>query len=849
MLGPDGPTGPCTGNRNQSMRRQQRSVHVPATKISPHVKNISDFRIFPHFPLNLTMFRNYLKVALRGFRHNKSFSSLNILGLSLGMACSLLILLWVKDERSVDAFHSNTDRLFILYERVFSPGKVDADYDLPAPLGAELKKTIPEVQYAVSTDWDDDFTFRGDAKTVKARGGYAGEDFFKMFSFPLLQGNPTTVLKGPANIAISKSLAIKLFGSPQAAMGKTLRRDRQETWKDFVVTAIFDDVPSNSSLRFEFLMSWKTYYEDRPGWERWDNSGPRTMVLLQAGANTDLVATKIRHLLESHGSDQTPGYHTELALLRFDDMYLHSGFKNGYSSGGRIEYVRLFSLVAIFILVIACINFMNLTTARSVRRAKEIGVRKVIGANKGSLIRQFLGEAVLLATGAMGISLLAVFLLLPVFNAMTDKNIVLPVSNALFWLQLTALTLITGCLSGSYPALYLSSFRPVAVLKGVLKTGMGAVLFRKGLVVFQFTLSIILIIGTIIVTRQVNYIQTLNLGFDRAGLVYIPIEGDLIGKYRSFSEQALRLPGIQRVTCMTDQPTFMDNGTSSIEWTGKSPDFKPSFTFAAVGYDFARTTGTQVLEGRDFSPAFPTDTTAFVLNEDAVKKMGFRNITEVIGQPMQLWDRKGKVIGVIKDFHFNSLHDPVKPLILYFNQRSTSGDILVRTKPGQTREAIASLQLLCRQLNPAFPFSYQFADTEYQKLYKSETIIGQLSNYFAFLAILISCLGLLGLAMFTAEQRTKEIGIRKVLGAGTGRLFALLARDFLLLVVLAFLIAAPVAAWAMSGWLGDYAYHTPLSGTVFVIAGLLAFLIALATISYHSIRTALANPVKSLKSE
>jgi putative ABC transport system permease protein len=792
------------------------------------------------------MFKNYLKVAFRALRQNKLFSGLNILGLSLGIACSLLILLWVQDERSVDGFHTNKSRLYVLYEREISPDKVDADYENPALLGDELKKTIPEVGMAVTIDGDDDFTFRGNDKTIKAKGGYAGDDFFRMFSFPLLGGNAANALSGPTDIAISNTLARKLFGSAAAAMGQTLRRDLQNQWKNFTVKAVFDDMPSNSSLHFEFLINWQAFYEEHFWMKRWDNSGPMTVVLLQPNADPARVAAKLEHFLDKYDSKPIPGYHVELEMQPFDEMYLHGNFKNGYLSGGRIEYVRLFTLVAIFLLLIACINYMNLTTARSLRRAREIGVRKVIGATKGSLIGQFLGEAILLAILAMAIALIAVWLLLPAFNSITGKQILMPFTNGLFWLETAGLSLLIGCLAGSYPALYLSSFRPVAVLKSAVRTGTGAVLFRKGLVVFQFALSILLIIGTIVVTRQVTYIQTMNLGYDREALLSIPIEGDLTQQYDIFKQQALYVPGVRQVTCMSQPPTDIDNGTVSVEWAGKPANFQPSFSYAVVGYGFTPTMKAQLLAGRDFSPAFPTDTTGFIVNQEAASLMGMR---DPVGHELDMWDRKGKIIGVIKDFHFGSVHDPIKPLILLFKHQIDDGHILVRTDPGQTARALAGLKQLCRQLNPAFPFTYQFSDEAYQRLYKSETVIGTLSHYFAFLAILISCLGLLGLAIFTAEQRTKEIGIRKVLGAGTAQLFILLARDFLLLVLLAFVIASPVAAWAMQRWLEGYAYHAPLSGAIFVVAGLLAFAIALLTVGYHAVRTALANPVKSLRAE
>jgi putative ABC transport system permease protein len=861
------------------------------------------------------MLKNYFTVAFRTLWKSKSFSGLNILGLSLGIACSLLILLWVQDERSVDGFHANRDRLYVLYGRGISPERVRAGYDNAGPLGEELKKTVPEIAMAAGVDMEDDFTFQGGegdgdgegdrggggsgqagdkgggneagdkgggneagdkgggngagekgggkggsgggqgdggqgqagGKTLKAKGGYAGEDLFSMFSFPLLGGNAATALGGPANIALSKTLACKLFGTADAAMGKTVRRNVQNTWKNFVVTAVFADLPENSSLQFEFMLSWKAFYEENPWMQRWDNSGPVTYVMLKPGADPGRVAAKLRRFLDKYNPAPTPGCRVDLMMQPFDEMYLNGNFKDGYFSGGRIEYVRLFTLVALFILVIACINYMNLTTARSVRRAREIGVRKVIGASKGSLIGQLLGEAVLLAALAMVVALFAVWVLLPAFNSITDKHILLPFGSGLFWLEALGLVLLIGGLAGSYPALYLSSFRPVAVLKSaVTKTGTGAVLFRKGLVVFQFTLSILLIIGTIVVTRQVKYIQTMNLGYDREALLSIPLEGNLVKQYPLFKQEALQLPGVQQVTYMSTVPAELENGTGAVEWAGKPAGLQAVFAYSAVEYGFTQTMKAQLLAGRDFSPAFPTDTTGYIVNAEAAALMGMR---DPVGRELQMWDRKGKIVGVIKNLHFGSVHDPIKPLIILFVQGLDHGNILVRTSPGQTAQTLAGLKGVCRRLNPAFPFTYQFSDDVYQRLFKSEAVIGELSNYFAFLAILISCLGLLGLAIFTAEQRTKEIGIRKVLGAGAGRLFVLLSRDFLLLVLLAFVIAAPVAGWVMQRWLADYACYAPLSGSIFMVAGLLAFLIAFVTVGYHAIRTALANPVESLRAE
>jgi ABC-type antimicrobial peptide transport system permease subunit len=590
------------------------------------------------------------------------------------------------------------------------------------------------------------------------------------------------------------------------------------------------------------------------------------VLMLRKDANPALVTKKIARFLDNYNKEQSKTFRIELGMQRFGDVYLHSNFKNGRIEGGRIEYVRLFSVVAIFILLIACINFMNLTTARSVKRAKEIGIRKVVGAVRPALIRQFIGEAVLLSLFSVIIALAIVLLVLPAFDHMTGKSISFPYGSASFWLSLAALTLVTGAISGSYPALFLSSFQPIRVLKGTegirrfrtsqergtklrrssMKFSAGAAWFRKGLVVFQFVLSIVLIIGTIVVSGQVSYVQSINLGYERDNLVAIPLEGDLTGKYKLFKEQALRLKGIGDVSRISQMPTDIESGTGGVDWDGKDPNNMIMFTNASAGYDLVKTMKLQMAAGREFSNVYPTDSVGYLLNEEAMRRMGLK---DPVGKRLTFWQKKGTIVGVIKDFHFNSLHEPIKPLILRFGEQDTYGMAMVRIKAGQTRQALGQLELLCHQLNPRFPFSYRFTDDEYRDLYKSESIVHNLSNCFAGLAIFISCLGLLGLAMFTAEQRTKEFGIRKVLGAKVGTLFTLLSKDFLILVLVAFLLATPLAWWAMHSWLQNFAYHIRLEWWVFLLAGMLALVIALLTVSFQALKVAVANPVKSLRAE
>jgi len=790
------------------------------------------------------MFKNYLKTAFRNLWKNKAFSFINIMGLALGLACSLLIMLWVNDEYKVDAFHKNGSRLYSVFEKQYRDGQVFAFHGGPGVMADEMKKALPEVQYATNYAWNELSTFEANNKIIKENGNHSGQDFFKIFTYPLLQGNAATALQTPLDICISKKMAEDFFGSPAKAIGKTIRYQNN---KDLKITAVFNNVPRSSTAQFDYILNWQNFLEGNSWAKDWTNNGPATYIVLREGANAKTFEKKISRFLDNYNKEQTAHSYIRLGIQRYGDIYLHSNFdKQGKISGGRIQYVQLFSLVAIFILLIACINFMNLTTARSVKRAKEIGIRKVVGAFRFALIRQFIGEALLIVSMAIIISLALVMLVLPVFNQLTAKQIHIPLADPTFWLIITGLLLVTGFISGSYPALYLSSFKPVRVLKGSLKFSSSALWFRKGLVVFQFMLSIILIIGTIVVSKQVNYIQTANLGYDRENLLYIPLEGDLTAKYQLFKNQLLQMPGIKDISRITDVPTQIENGTGGVEWEGKDPTVDIQFTQSAVGYDFIKTMHLQLAQGRDFSKDFATDSVGYILNESALKRIGYKN---PIGKPLTFWQKKGTIIGVLKDFHFNSLHVPINPLVLRLGENIEWGNALVKTKPGKTKQALASLEKVCKSINPKFPFTYKFSDEEYQKLYKSEQVVSQLARYFAFLAIFISCLGLLGLVMFTAEQRTREIGIRKVLGATVPNVVGLLSKDFLKLVLIANLISWPLGWWAMSKWLQNFEYRIAISWWVFVLAGLAAVLIALLTVSYQAIKAAIANPVKSLRTE
>lgn len=803
------------------------------------------------------MLKNFIKIAWRNIIRHKKHAAINIAGLALGITCCLFIFLWVEDEKGVDNFHANGKSLFTVYQTAVGDGKTNGSYNSPMYFDSvgkshfymeDMEDAIPEVKhvafYATGYElpWGHPETFRVGEKLVKMEGSRASSDFFSMFSYPLLKGTPETALKDLKGIAISRKMAEIFFGSPDKAMGQSMRYENK---LDFMVTAIFEDVPAKSSLHFDFLLNW----DAQKNLLEWASGGFRTYLQLADGVNVAQTEAKINRYLQARVPKQN-GLIVTTGLQLYGDQYLHNVFVNGKPAAGRIEYVKIFSGVALFILIIACINFMNLSTARSVKRAKEVGLRKVVGSGRASLIVQFIGESLLFTFAAMVMSVILLYVLLPAFNNFTDKHIAVPVTQPSFWLYFAGLLFITGLVAGSYPALYLSSLKPVRVLKGVISFSTGATWFRKGLTVFQFVLSIFLIIATIVIIRQTSFIQNTHLGYDRENLVYIRVEGELsqANKYVLFKQQLSTMPGIAGVDRSSEAPHSMGFIVyDAIKWEGKVENASVGFKPTSVGFDFIKLMNLQVADGRGFSRLNPTDSTdAFMVNEEAVKQTGMRN---PIGKWISAWGKKGHIIGILKDFHTNSLREPILPILVDVKENLNFGVIIVRTQPGKTKEALASMAQLYKTINPNYPFAYQFVDEEYKKLYSNEQMVSRLTIVFAVLAILISCLGLLGLVMFAAEQRLKEIGVRKVLGASLSQIVALFSKDFLQLIAIAFLIASPLAWYAMYNWLQGFAYRVNIAWWVFALAGVLAMVIALLTVSYQSIKAAMTNLVKSLRME
>ncbi|MDO6433214.1 ABC transporter permease [Flavitalea sp. BT771] len=803
------------------------------------------------------MLKSYLTIAWRNIIRHKGYAAINVLGIAMGLTCCLFILLWVQDEKSVDNFHRNGKELFAVYQTATASGNVYGTYTTPLRYDSvthllldDVKGNVPEVQYAAFYNagyilpWGHAETFQVGDKIMKLEGSRAGADFFHMFSFPLIEGSPSSALKDIYSIAISRKMAGLFFGSPHEAMGRMVRFENKI---NFNIAAVFEDLPSNSQMKFDYLINWDA---QRQLHIEFPSNEFHTYVQLKPGADLAKAELNINRHLQTRLGPLDKGTTIRVGLQPVADQYLHSVFVNGKPSAGRIQYVRIFSSVAIFILLIACINFMNLATARSVRRAKEVGLRKVVGSTRAHLLGQFFGESMLFALLAMLTSLLLLFLLLPAFNQFTGKHITLPLSQLTFWTTLLGITLTTGLIAGSYPALYLSSLQPIRTLKGIFRFTQSAIWFRKGLTIFQFVLSIVFLIATIVIVRQTRYVQNTNLGYDRDNLIYIRIEGALsnIDKYQLFKQRASTMPGIQVIDRSTETPHSMDFLTAdAINWEGKGPHDQVGFKPASVGFDFVKMMHLTTVQGRPFSRLNATDSSdAFMVNEEAVRRMGMK---DPIGKWVSAWKKKGHIIGVLKDYHTGSLHEPIMPVILDVKEFEYFGVIMARAYPGQTPVALASLEKVYKEINPGYAFAYQFVDEEYKKMYASEQIVSRLSILFAFLAIVISCLGLLGLVMFAAEQRVKEIGIRKVLGASLGQIISLFAGDFLQLVTIAFLIAGPLAWYAMNAWLHDFAYRVTLSWWIFALAGASALLIALLTVSHQAMRAATANPVKSLRSE
>ena len=796
------------------------------------------------------MIRNYLKIAWRNLVKSKVYSFINVFGLAVGMAVAILIGLWINDEMSANKHHANYATLYQVKMHQTFDGRRGTQDALPFPIGEELKSRYPDFKGVAMCDWGSTRSLLvGNNKFLKF-GHFIGSDAMDMFSIQVTNGDKQP-LKEPYSIVLTEETAEALFGK-QDPVGKVVKVDNT---MDLKVTAVVKKQPKNASLQYDYLIPWQLQekiYDWIPKFHKtnWGNNSWQTFVQLKDGVDPEKTNAKIKNIVLNHFKEDQlmqKSIKPEVFVHPMEKWRLYSDFTEGKNTGGFIRYVKLFGIFGIFVLVIACINFMNLSTARSEKRAKEVGVRKAVGSARKQLISQFLSESILIAFMSLALAIVLVAISLPYFNTMTEKQMSMELANPFFWIIMLAFTLFTGLLAGSYPALYLSSFNPVKILKGGIHVGKNASLPRKILVVLQFTFSIVLMIGTVIIYQQIQYAKNRPIGFTSKGLISVESSSDLIKNYDALHNE-LMATGVVASICKTNSPpTDIYSNNSGWEWKGSIPEDKSAlFNTIATDFDYVKTIGVKLKDGRDFSREYSTDSIGVILNEASVKRMGLKN---PVGELVKWNGKERRIVGVVADVLMQSPFRNISPLTIVF-EKGWVNFVNVRFNPNvSSAQAIKQVQPIFDKYNPGFPFDYKFADTEYMRKFNYEELIGNLAAIISILAIFISCLGLFGLASFMAEQRRKEIGVRKVLGASVVNLWGLLSKDFVKLIVISCIIASPIAWYGMSEWLKDYNYKIDIGVGVFLLVLVVALLVTLLTVSYQAIKAALSNPVKSLKTE
>lgn len=789
------------------------------------------------------MLRNYIVITLRNLQRNKVYSFINIAGLSIGLACSMLILLWVADELSYDRFHEKYNSLHEIHINQVLSGDIKTSTFAPLPLAEALRDRSSHIKRVSLTNAGEGYLLAVGDNRISKMGNAVTEDFLHMFSFTMISGNPSNALSDPSSVVLTQSLAKALFGD-QDPMNKLIKIENEH---EFKVTGVIEDVPAQSSLQFDFLMSFR-FLESTQDWVKrsaqdWKNNSFRIFVELQPDAAVKEVDLAIKDLVKEN-DEKAPT--AEVFLHAMPNWRLYSEFTNGKISGGLIEYVVMFSAIGIFILVIACINFMNLATARSESRAREVGVRKSAGSRRHQLIIQFLAESVLITFVAFLLALVAVELILPFYNVLVSKNLAIDYTDSRLWLGAISIIIVTGLLSGSYPAFYLSSFQPVKVLKGKITAGKAAITPRKILVTLQFGFSIFLVIGTLVIYQQIMHVKARHTGYNRENLLLIWTTPQVERNFQNLRNE-LRHSGVVKSVCKSSAPiTRIFSSSDEVLWPGKTGNDKVSFTTIATEYDFTETMGIKMIEGRDFSRDHKSDSSAVVINEAALDVMGLQN---PIGQKINIWGSDRPIIGVMENVIMGSPFRPVDPLAMVFIPEWSS-TISVRLEPTKDLpSAISKVEEVFKKIDPEHPLWYRFADSEFEVKFTGIDLISRLGMIFTCLAILISCLGLFGLAAFTAEQRTKEMGIRKVMGASVMSIVLLISKDFSRLVIFAFIISAPIASWLISNFLEQYPYRISMPLWVLPLAGGGALLLTVLIVSTQAVRAALSDPVKSLRTE
>ena len=798
------------------------------------------------------MLKHNLLLIFRNFTRDKTGFLINLAGLSTGLASAILIYLWVNDELSFDRFHARDRQLYQVMQNAPVPNGVFTTEGTPGLLSEALAQEMPEVEesavaaYAPGARLTKGVIAFGDAY-LKARELHVSRNYFKVFTYHLLLGDKDNVLTDKYSVVLSNELALKLFRATENIVGKTVEWQRGNLSGLYTVTGVFETPPANSSAQFDLLFTYELLFErNASNLANWGNSNPMTYVVLKEGTDLQQFNDKIKNFSKAkfkYLNKSDGDWIGTLFLQRYSDKYLYNRFENGVQAGGRISYVKLFSIIAVFILFIACINFMNLSTAKALNRLKEIGVKKAVGADRKTLIFQHLGESLLISFFSLVIALLIVAVMLPEFNNITGKQMTLDYSRSIA-IAILAIVLITGLISGSYPALYLSGFKPATVLKGGLNTHAGEQSVRKGLVVFQFTISIILIVCVLAVHKQIEFIHNKNLGYNKDNVIRFINEGKLPERLETFFTEIKKIPGVLNASTFGNDITANQSSTSGVDWEGKYDGEDILFANLEVDYDLIELFGFELKEGRSFSKEFNTERSKIIFNEAAIAAMGMK---DPIGKTVKLWGEEKQIIGVVKNFHFESLYEMVKPCLLQLSPGRPN--ILVKIQAGMERVTIDRIEKLYQQYNDGLPFEYRFVDEDYQALYASEERVAVLSRYFAGMVILISSLGLLGLATFTSRRRLKEISIRKILGSTEFGIVYLLSVEFTKLVFIAVLISLPVSYILLSNWLSSFAFRVELKWWFFMSGAITAVIIAWATIGMQTIKAAKINPARCLKDD
>lgn len=774
-------------------------------------------------------------MAWRSFFKNKISSLINICGLSVGLATGIIILMVIIQEYGYNKFHTHLKDICLLMSNHELSGGTNTGRQTPGPLAASLRNEIPEVKYAARISQGGNELVNAGDKSTYEKGLYAEPDFFNMMSFPALQGDPVSVLREPGNAVITERTARKLFGE-ENAIGKILVLNNVTTVK---IAAVIRDVPQNSSLVFDIVLPFKLFEKGNDWLKKWDDNRIQTWVQLKPNVNLASLNVKLKNLFLQKQDEKN----ITLFAYPFADLRLYGQFKNGKPNGGVIDILMLLGCIALFVLLIACINFMNLATARSQLRAREVGMRKALGASRKGIALQFLSEALLLSLLALLLGIILAKLALPGFMRLSGRYFTPDFLNWRLWALLMALGVVTGLIAGSYPAFYLSRFQPVKVLKRLINLEKGGGLLRKGLVTFQFVISIFLIISTIVIFKQLRYLQNRPMGYNPDNLIEISARGEMTGKFNIIKNDLLQIPGVKSVSAGSDDLIRFGAGMNGLQWPGKTADEDFSITVAAVQYDWVKTAGLQLAEGRDFSPEYGADSTACLINEAAAKRMRLK--APVTGTKIN----SSIVIGVLKDFVYNNPSAAPQPMMVLLNTGALNHFFVRIANNDSWQECLSRIEKTVKKINPDYPFEFHFVKEEYQRNFNEVRAMEQMANAFSGMAIFISCLGLFGLSAFLAEQRNKEISIRKVLGASVSSLWFSLSKDFLKPVFIAFVITAPLAGWVMQKLLSKMDYHIQLSWWMFALAGVLVVVVAVATVSFHGIRAALASPIKALKIE